>query len=121
MRSKFDLDVLFLTCMLNLKEEKLKQYSTDKCDEHTVYVFSVYDEYKGYFISNNYQDVSDEILLQCKMLTTKKGSIIAIKGLCDYAIEEHNKTNGNIPFDAIKHQSLLTSDTQSKVLCKSRR
>ena len=98
---RIDLDALLFVSMLNLKVEKDKVYSED-CDTRLVYIFDDYDEYKNYFINNGFTNISDDILETCRMIITKKGSVLALKKLCDYTIRTHNKTNGKEPFDILR-------------------
>jgi len=98
---KIDLDALLFVSVLNLKLEKDKVYSED-CDTRLVYIFNDYDEYKNYFINNGFTNISDDILETCRMIITKKGSVLALKKLCDYTIRVHNKTNGKEPFDILR-------------------
>lgn len=87
MQKKFDIEAQLFMYILRLKEEKNKEYSIDECNHHIAYKFEDYEEFRNYFINNGCtRAYYDDFLSVCKMKTTKKGSIIALKGLCDYAI-----------------------------------
>lgn len=51
-----------------------------------MYVFLNNEELKQYFAGNGVDDISDDVLSLCKIKTTKKGSVIAMKKLCDRTI-----------------------------------
>ena len=87
MQKKFDIEAQLFMFILRLKEEKNKEHSTDECDRHIAYIFEDYEEFRSYFINNGCtRAYDDDFLSLCRMKTTRKGSIIALKGLCDYAI-----------------------------------
>ena len=87
MKKKFDLEAKLFIYLLRLEEEKNKEYSVSESDYHIVYVFEDEKEFRNYFINNGCNRASDDDFLSIfKMKITKKGSIIALKGLCDYAI-----------------------------------
>ena len=54
-----------------------------------------YEEFKSYFVLNGFPNISEEILNLCIMKTTRKGTIISLKGLCDHAIRRHNSKDKN--------------------------
>ena len=87
MQKKFDIEEQLFINISSLKEEKNKKYSIGECDPHIAYKFEDYEEFRKYFINNGCtRAYDDDFLSVCKMKTTRKGSIIALKGLCDYAI-----------------------------------
>ena len=87
MQKKFDIEAQLFLFILGLKEEKNKEYSIDECAHHIAYIFKDYEEFRSYFINNGCtRAYDDDFLSVCRMKTTRKGSIIALKGLCDYAI-----------------------------------
>lgn len=51
-----------------------------------MYVFLNNEELKQYFVGNGVDDISDDVLSLCKIKTIKKGSVIAMKKLCDRTI-----------------------------------
>ena len=89
-KNKRDIEAKLFMALLHLKEEKNKKYSVEECEKNIAYLFENYDEFKNYFKLNGFDDISDDLLETCRMKTTKKGIIIALKGLCDYAIRKHN-------------------------------
>ena len=89
-KNKKDIEAKIFMALLHLKEEKLKKYSVEECQTNIVYLFDNYEEFKNYFVLNGFDDISDDLLETCRMKTTKKGTIIALKRLCDYAIRKHN-------------------------------
>lgn len=94
-KNKVDMGAKLIMFILNLKEEKNKQYSHEECAINITYLFENYDEFKKYFLENGLVDVSDDFLNICIMQTTRKGSIIALKRLCDYAIREYKLKKSN--------------------------
>lgn len=94
MPKKFDIEAQLFMFILRLKEEKNKEYSIGECDRHIAYVFEDYEEFRNYFINNGCtRAYDDDFLSLCRMKTTRKGSIIALKGLCDYAITRSMKSS----------------------------
>lgn len=87
---KVDIEALMFMFMLNMKEEKKKEYSrSDECDVHKAYVFESYEEFENYFLNNGIIKIYDDVLLKlCVMKETKKGNIISMKKLCDHTIEK---------------------------------
>lgn len=61
--------------------------------------FENYKSFETYFINNGVEPTHlYEICDLCEMKQTKKGAIIALKGLCDYAISKLNQSSvRNIP------------------------
>ena len=86
MSKKIDIEAIVFMRMLGLVEEKNKEYSSVECPQNIAYIFDNTDDFKNYFISNSVENIGEDILALCKMRTTKKGSIIALKGLCDRTI-----------------------------------
>lgn len=91
-QKKIDIEAELFVILLGLKEEKNKTFSFNDCDRNIVYLFENVEEYKNYFVLNGFVNINDDILKICKMKTTKKGTVIALKGLCDYAIRRHSLT-----------------------------
>ncbi len=80
---------MYFMSALNLKEQKNKIYSAEECEKNIVYVFNNNDEFESYFIQNGIEDISRQVLNLCKMKSTKKGTIIALKALCDRTIKRY--------------------------------
>ena len=93
---KIDIETMFFIRLLKLKEAKIKKYSSVESKYNVVYLFDNEEDYKYYFIDNGFDDVSKTILNAAIMKTTKKGTIIALKGLCDYAITRHREINSKL-------------------------
>lgn len=91
-KKKIDVEAKIFMTLLHLKEEKNKNYSIEECEKNIVYLFDNYNEFKSYFELNGFADIDKDLLELCRMKTTKKGTIIALKGLCDHAIRKHNLT-----------------------------
>lgn len=85
-----DIEARLFILLLHLKEEKLKIYTGADCEENSVYIFDNYSEFKLYFLNSGI-NIDDTILEICKMKETKKGTIIALKKLCDYAIQKYKE------------------------------
>lgn len=110
MKKNNDMQAKFFIWLLHLKEEKNKQYSFMPCDKNIIYKFNNYNEFKNYFIQNGFDNISDDLLELCRMITTKKGTIIALKGLCDYTIKKHkiNKELTQKEIDDIHSRGKIT-------------
>ena len=89
-KDKIDIEARIFINVLHLKEEKNKEYSIEECEKNIVYLFDNFDEFRSYFETNCFHDINQDLLKICRMKTTKNGTIIALKGLCDYAIRQHN-------------------------------
>ena len=89
-KNKRDLEAKLFMALLHLKEEKNKKYSVEECEKNVAYLFDNYKEFRTYFELNGFADISSDLLETCRIKTTKKGSIIALKGLCDYTIRKNN-------------------------------
>lgn len=89
-KKNIDIEAKLFMYLLHLKEEKNKEYSIEECEKNIAYLFDNYDEFKNYFLQNGFIDICDDLLDLCRMKTTKKGTIIALKRLCDYTIRQHN-------------------------------
>ena len=89
-KNKVDIEAKLFMFVLHLKEEKNKKYSNEESEKNIAYIFDNYDEFKSYFEVNGFHDISEDLLETCRMKTTRKGTIIALKGLCDYAIRKHS-------------------------------
>lgn len=87
--NNFDIDAKLFMFILKLKEEKNKVYSIEESEKHIAYTFDNEDDFKSYFTKNGIDDISEDILRLCKMKTTKKGTIIALKGICDHTIKRY--------------------------------
>ena len=105
---KTDIEAKLFMLILHLKEELQKVYSPEECNKNIAYVFNNYNEFKSYFLLNGFIDISDDLLELCRMKTTKKGKIIALKGLCDYAIRKHN----------ISHSQIINSSVEEELILK---
>ena len=88
-----DGEAIVFLWIFKLKHEKEKKYSNIECKHNIAYIFENEKEFRNYFISNGFIDIEENILRCCRMKTTKKGSIIALKGLCDHAITRHLEIN----------------------------
>lgn len=82
-----DIEAKLFMLILHLKEETNREYSLLNVKKNIAYVFSNYNEFKYYFIQNGFDNISDDLLKLCIMKTTKKGTIIALKALCDHTIK----------------------------------
>ena len=93
---KIDMEAKLFLHILRLREQEEKTYSIDECDSNVAYVFDSYDSYKKYFISNGVEEARFSWISNlCEMKETKKGSIIALKRLCDHAITRINQPGMN--------------------------
>lgn len=96
------MDAIFFIFMLKLRHEKNIEYTERYNDYTKAYIFDDRTQFEGYFINNGYEDISNEVLESCCMLTTKKGSVVALKALCDYTIDKHKSLS-----DKPKQYSLI--------------
>lgn len=86
MFKNIDIEAILFLYILKMREDKQKEYTVEECNYNIAYVFNNEEEYKDYFINNGYENIDERVLELCKMKTTKKGSIIAMKKLCDHVI-----------------------------------
>jgi len=105
-KNKVDIEAKLFMYLLHLKEEKNKEYSFEECEKNIAYLFDDFGEFKNYFLQNGFTDIRDDLLDLCIMKTTKKGTIIALKGLCDYTIRQHN----------VLHSHNINSTTENSIL-----
>ena len=89
-KRKIDIEAILFIYILHLKEGKNKKYSSEECEKNIVYLFNDYDEFKSYFELNGFPDIRGSLLDICTMKVTKKGTIIALKALCDYTIKKYH-------------------------------
>jgi len=97
MKVRFDLELILYMNLLSLKEEKVKAYSEDE-DQFKVYVFNDDEDFKNYFVENGYDSIDEELMDMCRLKTTKKGSVIALKGLCDHTISRYRKLSDRLKY-----------------------
>lgn len=116
---KLDMEALIYLLILNMKEEKSKEYSKSKnCDEHKAYVFNGYEEFKDYFINNRIISIYNDSLLQlCIMKQTKKGTIISMKKLCDHTIEKCAQTRSNNVIKELTQEKIDEIHSKGKSQC----
>lgn len=82
-----DLETKAYMFILGMKEERKREYTDfSETSLKSAYVFKNNEDFKNYFVNNGAVDISDEILDLCKLKTTNKGSIVAMKKLCDRTI-----------------------------------
>lgn len=86
---KKDFEAMLAIAFSSFIEDENKRYSEEKCEKNIVYLFKDKIEFEEYFIKNGVNDVSKELLELCKKKTTKKGTIIASKYLCDHIIRRY--------------------------------
>lgn len=84
-----DIESKIFMFIFHLKEQKNKKYSIEECEKNIVYIFNNDTEFESYFNENGIKDINRELLELCKMKTTKKGTIIALKALCDHTIKKY--------------------------------
>lgn len=89
-QKKIDIEARIFMNLLHLKEEENKKYSIEECEKNIAYLLDSYEEFKFYFQINGFPDINEDLLETCRMKTTRKGTIIALKVLCDYVIRKHN-------------------------------
>lgn len=87
LKKDFEAKLLMLTS--HFIEEENKTYSEEICDKNIVYLFKDNNEFEEYFLSNGINDISKELLELCKKKTTKRGTVIASKYLCDHIIKRY--------------------------------
>lgn len=104
-----DIEAMIWMFILQLREEKEHRYSKEDTNIRKVYVFKNIEEYRLYFERNGMGEL-DDILEICRLTTTKKGSILALKKLCDYAITRYHSL-----------QEEKRGDFASRELCLERR
>lgn len=109
---KLDMEAKLFMFILDLKEEKNKKYSPEECATNIAYLFKDYSEFKNYFLQYGLVDMDDEFFNICRMKTTRKGTIIALKRLCDHAIRQYNIRKSNKPENSGKSTDNIEDDIQ---------
>lgn len=83
--SKLDLKTKLFLYITGATIEKEKKYTMRSVAENVVYIFDSYDEFKNYF--NEYVNgVKEDVINSAIYTRSKKGAIVAFKGLCDHII-----------------------------------
>ena len=90
-----DIEAKIYLFINGLYETKNKEYSNSDCSYNLAYIFNSFEEYKSYFTNNGYKNIDNYILNICSIKITKKGSVIALKGLCDYVISKNQSFSDN--------------------------
>ncbi len=85
-----DLETKLLMFRLCLKEERTKKYS-EECDTNSVYIFNNFCEFRDYFTSNGYDDISFDDVESCKIKTLGNGKVVVSKYLCDKMIKKYRQ------------------------------
>lgn len=65
--------------------EKEKKYTIKRIEKNVVYIFDSYEEFKNYFFEY-VDEVKEDVINLAIYTTSKKGAIVALKGLCDHII-----------------------------------
>lgn len=86
---KDDLHAKLLILFSSYIEENNKLYTEEDCAKNIIYLFKDYTEFTEYFQKNGVNDINHDLLELCKKKTTKKGTIIASKYLCDHIIKRY--------------------------------
>lgn len=82
---KLDLKTKLFLFITGATIEKEKKYTIKKVKTNVVYIFDSYDEFKNYF-SEYLNDVKEDVINLAIYTQSKKGAIVALKGLCDHII-----------------------------------
>ena len=88
---KIDIEAILDMIILNLKEEKNKNYSPNFSNRHAVYLFANNEELKAYFQENGIDDINNQLLDLCIFRKTKLGTIISFKEICDHTITRYKQ------------------------------
>lgn len=88
---KIDIEAILYMIILNLKEEKNKNYSPNFSNRHAVYLFANNEELKAYFQENGIDDINNQLLDLCIFRKTKLGTIISFKEICDHTITRYKQ------------------------------
>ena len=114
---KIDIEVLLYLFIMEMKEEKKKEYSkSENCKANKAYVFNDYEEFKNYFIYNGIISIYDDSLLeQCILKQTKKGLIICMKKSCDQLIEKCAQSRLNEVIKALTPEKIDEIHSRGKI------
>ncbi len=85
--SRLDLKTKLFLSITNVVIEKKHEYTIGKVPSNVAYVFDSYEEFKKYF-QFYLPDVPEEVINLAIYTKSKKGAIIALKGLCDQIITQ---------------------------------
>ena len=82
---KLDLKPNLFLFVTGVTIEKEKKYTIKRIENNVVYIFDSYDEFKNYF-SKYVKEVKEDVINQAIYTKSKKGAVVALKGLCDHII-----------------------------------
>lgn len=82
---KLDLKTKLFLLITGAAIEKEKEYTIKKIEKNVVYIFDSYDEFKNYFYEY-LDDVKEDVINLAIYTQSKKGAVVALKGLCDTII-----------------------------------
>lgn len=82
--------------------KKEKKYTIEEAKHNVVYIFDSYDDFIDYFKKYlNEDEINQYIIDKAIYTTSKRGAIVALKGLCDHIItktkENWSPTSENYP------------------------
>ncbi len=67
--------------------KKEKKYTIEEAKHNVVYIFDSYDDFIDYFKKYlNEDEINQYIIDKAIYTTSKRGAIVALKGLCDHII-----------------------------------
>ena len=85
--SKLDFKTWLYLFITGATIKKEKKYSTKETKCNVVYVFDSYDDFIDYFKKYlNEDEINKSIINKAIYTTSKRGAIVALKGLCDHII-----------------------------------
>mgnify|MGYP004508416287 CR=1 FL=1 len=94
--SKLDFKTWLYLFITGATIKKEKTYTTKETKCNVMYVFDSYDDFIDYFKKYlNEDEINKSAIDKAIYTTSKRGAIVAFKGLCDHIITKI-KTNRNI-------------------------
>lgn len=91
--SKLDFQTWLYLFVTGATIKKEKKYTIEEAKHNVVYIFDSYDDFIDYFKKYlNEDEINQYIIDKAIYTTSKRGAIVALKGLCDHII---TKTNTN--------------------------
>lgn len=85
--SKLDFKTWLYLFITGATIKKEKKYAIEEAKHNVVYIFDSYDDFIDYFKKYlNEDEINKSIINKAIYTTSKRGAIVALKGLCDHII-----------------------------------
>lgn len=90
--NKLDFETRLFLFFTGATIKKEKKYTIEEAKHNVVYIFDSYDDFIDYFKKYlNEDEINQYIIDKAIYTTSKRGAIVALKGLCDHIITKTNR------------------------------